>query len=272
MRCFDSSIALVRFYLRHLPTLYNLPDALKNPDVLARRLASGGAFELKVPAEPAKGYNRSMQALAASFRTASTSSLSFQDNLFLFFALRIVCCVCAIAGFSWQLCLAFASLQFLLLPYSVFVSFTQFVALFPPLFSGHICIHVPLQLIFDHFFPSIPSLTLSPTFIAAFFILDFIQATRSALTRQLLPASDLLIPSLPSVRCLRLGSARLLLPPAASSLQVLSLLACALEITRLFVSFSLMLWLPLQQLQASQPMPFSRLLKSVFFGFLNTKT
>jgi hypothetical protein len=237
MRCLDGSIALVRFYMRHLSTLYNLPGALKNPDVLARRLAAGGAFELKVPAEPAKEYNRNMQALAASVRTASTSPLSFRNNLFLFFALRIVCCVCAIAGFSWQLCLAVASLQFLLLPYSAFVSFTQFVALFPPLFSGHICIHVPLQLIFDHFFPFLPSLTISPTFIAAFFILDFMQATHSALTRRLLPASvspsNPLIPSLPSVRCVCPRSARLLLRPASSSLQVLSLLTCAPEITHL---------------------------------------
>lgn len=180
MQYLNNTVLLVRFYVRHLSTLYNLPDALKNPDVLARRLADARPFELKVPAEAAKEYNREMQMLAVNIRaSASSDSASlgkFRTNLLLFFILRIACCACAFAGTSWQLCLAVAFLQFLILPYSLFVAVTQFVALFPPLFSGHIFVHMPLQLLADHLFPSLPFITISPTFIMAFFIIDFIQA------------------------------------------------------------------------------------------------
>ncbi len=182
MQYLESASALLRFYVRHIPTLYNLPHALKNPDALARILEGGGPFELKVPAAAAIEYNRGMQVLAARLRASSPpdpSPASFTVNLFVFFTLRIACCACAIAGASWQLCLAVASLQFLLLPHSLFVSVAQFVALFPPLFSGHIFVHVPLQLIAHHFFPALPFITISPAFIVLFFMLDFIQATSS---------------------------------------------------------------------------------------------
>ena len=180
MRFLHSSRALLRFYLDHLSTLYNLPDALKNPDVLSSILAEGRAFELKVPAASAKEYNNSLQALASRLRTSSSLDSSspdaFRQNLFWFFSLRIVCCCLALAGSSWQLCLAVASLQFVLLPHSIFVSVTQLIALFPPLFSGHLFVHLPLQLLSDYFFPFLPCVTISPPFILAFFIVDFIQA------------------------------------------------------------------------------------------------
>jgi hypothetical protein len=180
MQYLNNTLVLVRFYVRHLSTLYNLPPALKNPDVLARRLADARQFELKVPAAASKEYNCEIQALAVNIRaSASSDSASpgkFRTNLFLFFVLRIACCACAFAGMCWQHCLAVASLQFLILPYSLFVSATQFIALFPPLFAGHIFVHLPLQLLADHWFPSLPSIIISPTFVMAFFIIDFIQA------------------------------------------------------------------------------------------------
>jgi hypothetical protein len=199
MQYLNNTLVLVRFYVRHLSTLYNLPYALKNPDVLARRLADASPFELKVPAAAAKEYNCEMQALAVNIRaSASSDSASpgnFRTNLLLFFALRIACCACAFAGKSWQLCLAVASLQFLILPYSLFVSVTQFIALFPPLFAGHIFVHLPLQLLADHLFPSLPSITISPTFIMAFFIIDFIQAMPVLILSSLSRRASLVQPS-----------------------------------------------------------------------------
>jgi len=180
MQSLRNSLALARFYLQHLPTLYNLPLPLKNPDILARNLADGGRHELKVRAAVAKDYNDGLQALAATLRSSSSlsppSPNAFRQNLFLFFTLRILCCAAALSGSSWLVCIAAASLQFLLLPYSFFVAATQFIALFPALFSGHICVHLPLQLLADYLFPSLPSITITPTFIIVFFALDFIQA------------------------------------------------------------------------------------------------
>jgi len=180
MQSLHNSIALARFYLTHLSTFYNLPQPLKNPDILARKLAGGGRHELKVRAAAAKQYNAGLQVLAESLRSSSSlpppSPNAFRQNLVLFFTLRIACCAAALAGSSWLVCVAAASLQFLLLPYSFFVAVTQFLALFPALFSGHICIHLPLQLLADYFVPSLPSITITPTFIIAFFALDFAQA------------------------------------------------------------------------------------------------
>ena len=94
--------------------------------------------------------------------------------MYLFFTLRIVTVI-----ISWLypgnilLTIIVMSIQFLIMPFSFFVSVTQFIALFPPMFIGHLFLFYPLRYIVS----LLPTwlqygFHVNNTFIFLFFMID----------------------------------------------------------------------------------------------------
>jgi hypothetical protein len=103
--------------------------------------------------------------------------MPFSTRMTLFFALRLSCGALALL-YPSQLRWAFAlgSLQFVLLPMSLFVAVTQIIALAPALFIAHLLLYRPLEALVQAVLPAqvaaLASLSVDTRFVAAFFVID----------------------------------------------------------------------------------------------------
>lgn len=167
---------LARFYVAHLPTLYRLPTALKNPEVLGDVMAARKPFEMRVDAAPARAYNADLKALKAEVKALGPGSpLAFRGMFAVFVLLRLLCIANAALfphHVAWSV--ALGALQFLFMPYSFFVSVTQLLAIAPALFVGHLVTFAPLQLVTSLVLPEWMRLfvPINATFVWIFFITD----------------------------------------------------------------------------------------------------
>lgn len=135
---------LFKFYLEHIKTIYSLPLWMRNPDELRSMIeekvnATGKIFELKLPSEIAKHYNDEFEKMKSEMRRlhgGEKEVLSYKITLLLLFFIRIACIVSAWHGNVIGTILL-ASLQFLVAPYSFFVSAALAIALAPPIYASH---------------------------------------------------------------------------------------------------------------------------------------
>jgi hypothetical protein len=172
----SGTVLLTRFYLRHLRTLFSLPLPLKNPEVLGDVMAVGKPFELRVPAAPARSYNADIRKLEADVKQLGPGTpLSFPAMFAAFLLIRAACIANAVMNPErWDVTVALGALQFVIMPYSLFVTITQLLAIAPALFVGHAVTTLPLTAITNALLPEQWRLYLpiTPAFVWVFFIVD----------------------------------------------------------------------------------------------------
>lgn len=188
------TLLLVKFYLVNIWTLHELPQWMRNPESLAQLVeeeAKGPtrtSFSLRLPRAVARRYNGEFGRMKGELRELHAGEgdrMSYQTTLLLLFTLRLACVYTAWLG-NVRATLALASLQFLVTPYSLFVSLALAVALAPPIYLSHYTAFSSLQA-FAHlaagFLPAslltmLSSLapycylSIGPGFVAAFFLAD----------------------------------------------------------------------------------------------------
>lgn len=175
---------LFRFYVNHVPLLYELPLFVKNSVALSDRLqGEAKPFSITADKKVFNIFNDAYDKLKVSIRDFNNqsvfSSLQFQTMLSLFFFLRLLCCVHAFMRprdlfITFSLC----ALQFLFMPYSFFVSLAGIVYLSPDMFVTYMVLYKPLQIMCDWAIPQsiLDNVTISIdyTFIIWFFTMDFL--------------------------------------------------------------------------------------------------
>ena len=136
--------------------------------------ASKGSFQLTVSKGARDYYEQDITEAKEQLRRLSPQgSLPFPTKILVFFLLRLLCVMsAAMLPVSWTV--FFCLFQYLIMPYSLFVSFAQLLVLGPALFVGHFAAQLPLQLLCAYALPSFLqlSLTINYTFVAVFFLVD----------------------------------------------------------------------------------------------------
>merc|ERR1719369_2244875 len=136
---------LLKFYLHSIVKVHSLPKWMRNPDTLKQvvnaKIKNGQQehFTLSLPRSPAKEYNEGLEDMKSEMRklhAGEKENFSYKTTLLLLFLLRFLCIVTAWQG-NVIGTLALSSAQFLIAPYSLFVSFTLAIALAPPIYACH---------------------------------------------------------------------------------------------------------------------------------------
>merc|ERR1712233_117402 len=138
------SLLLFKFYLDNIWKLHQLPQWMRNPEtlqeVVEERVAAGNrGFTLKLPRTIARSYNGEFDRLKADLRQLHPPEkdfISYRTTLILLFSIRLACVFTAWQG-NTPATLLLASTQFLVAPYSLFVSMALAVALAPPIYLSH---------------------------------------------------------------------------------------------------------------------------------------
>ena len=188
------NLELLKFYLKSVSTLHRLPKWLRNPDTLIETISASfdpkcpKKFELSVPSDISAKYNEDFDKMKADLRSLHTGEregLSYKMTLALLMILRLLCLVTAYNG-QLVATLVISSLQFLVAPYSLFVSLALALALCPPIYCCHYLVYSLLgaastavtglcpQYVTDLVTSLDPYLHISitPMFILAFFTFD----------------------------------------------------------------------------------------------------
>merc|ERR1712209_130107 len=147
------NLLLFKFYLANISKLHQLPQWMRNPDTLQEvvegKVAEVGGkerFTLKLSRAVARNYNGEFDRLKADLRQLHAGEkelISYKTTLLILFSIRLACVVTAWQGRTAATLLLAAS-QFLVAPYSLFVSMALAVALAPPIYLSH---YVSLSLI-----------------------------------------------------------------------------------------------------------------------------
>ena len=188
------NLELLKFYLKSVSTLHRLPKWLRNPDTLIETISASfdpkcpKKFELSVPSDISTKYNEDFDKMKGDLRglhMGEREGLSYKMTLALLMTIRLMCLVTAYHG-HLAATLALSSLQFLVAPYSLFVSLALALALCPPIYCCHYLVYSLLgaastavaslcpQYVTDIVTALDPYLhiSISPIFILAFFSLD----------------------------------------------------------------------------------------------------
>ena len=191
---FQGNLMLWKFYIKSVSTLHKLPKWMRNPDALVETITSTfdvknpKDFELSVPSDVSKEYNDDFEVMKSQMRSlyvGEGKKMSYKTTLMLLFTIRLVCILTAYEG-NLPATLLIGSLQFLIAPYSLFVSLTLAAALAPPIYFCHYIVFslmASTAMIISEILPSFVtdslvtvtpylSLSIGPTFILAFFIID----------------------------------------------------------------------------------------------------
>merc|ERR1719483_192428 len=185
---------LLNFYIKNISKIHSLPKWMRNPDTLKdlvdSKIASGQeeCFHLSLPRNTAKEYNDGLDVMKAEMRklhAGEKEHISYKTTLMLLFALRLLCILTAWQG-DVVATLALSTAQFLVAPYSLFVSLTLALALAPPIYASHYIAFGLLQAAASLLATVCPTfllnlaislapylhLPIGPVFIAAFFLAD----------------------------------------------------------------------------------------------------
>ena len=187
------NLMLFNFFTKNISTIRSLPAWMRNPDelksVIATKMqANQKSFNLDLPSSTAIVYNDAFEKMKSDMRrlhNGETEVFDYKITLILLFCIRVACIVCACYG-NVMATIFISSLQFLVAPYSLFVSFALAMALAPPIYASHYVAFNLLQSTFaiaSYFLPaSIISvisritpylyLNIGSYFIISFFLLD----------------------------------------------------------------------------------------------------
>merc|ERR1712142_595800 len=188
------NLLLLKFYLQSIAKVHSLPKWMRNPDTLKEvvnaKIENGELehFTLTLPNNTAKEYNDGLENMKGEMRklhAGEKEMFSYKTTLLLLFLLRFLCIVTAWYG-NVVGTLAISSAQFLIAPYSLFVSFTLSLALAPPIYLCHYLsfyiiqsllslltlVTPPLLLDLASYLSPYLYLPIGPVFICLFFICD----------------------------------------------------------------------------------------------------
>ena len=200
-------LLLFRFAIGHLPLLFSLPDWLTDPAKLERRLAplrdgTVQSLTLNVPSGQADVYNIGFKQLGTRIHTLHPQQMRASTRGFLLNLTRISTLVAAWYG-NIGLTLGVAISQFLIAPYSLFVSLTAGLASIYYLLLPHYLAFAGLQY-FTSFLPQSSWLSwltawgqipITPLTICLFMLLDqmlCLHATLTSRTATFPPSSKML--------------------------------------------------------------------------------
>ena len=141
-------------------------------------------FELSVGGEVGREYNQGFERMKVGLRrlhAPDRDRLSYRTSLLLLFLIRLGCIFTAAQG-NLAASLVLSSAQFLIAPYSLFVSLALAIALAPPIYLSHYLVFSLLSSLSALLSPLLPpllsplqsftQLTIGPAFICLFFLYD----------------------------------------------------------------------------------------------------
>ena len=194
---------LFSFYFEHIPTLRLLPAWLRNPqacdsliqDIVHRRTDSDhltnplstapAPIVLSLPNGPRHKYNRGIDTLAARLRKLHPGPhrMDYKTTMLLLFAVRMLTVLAAFATGDIATTFGVSALQFVIAPYSLFVSFALAFAMGPPHYIAAYSINFGLKWMAE-VLPVLPvpeglaqvapfTVTFTTAAIASFFVIDF---------------------------------------------------------------------------------------------------
>jgi len=189
---------LFDFYFKNINKIKSLPKWMRNPDHLIKEMElrynqndnnKNSGFSLRLPTSTAKEYNGEFENMKSEMRKlhgTENEKFSYKTTLILLFSIRILCILTAYQG-NVTGTIALSLLQFLVAPYSFFVSFGLAIALGPPIYFSHyltfnsieiisnllqtFCLPTSITSILAQISPYL-ELPIGPAFILAFFIFD----------------------------------------------------------------------------------------------------
>eukprot|EP00928_Gymnodinium_smaydae_P082529 TRINITY_DN65869_c0_g1_i1.p1 TRINITY_DN65869_c0_g1~~TRINITY_DN65869_c0_g1_i1.p1 ORF type:complete len:418 (+),score=27.54 TRINITY_DN65869_c0_g1_i1:29-1255(+) len=167
---------LFAFWLKHALRPLSLPRELYDEEVLKARMLLRKPFEVVVDGgrDYVEGYAEGLERLKADLQDASTGELmDYHLKQVLFWVIRITCVACASTGSFWFTFVA-SLLQFLVLPYSLFVSIAYGLETMFVLYSGHVIVYPLLTLLLQRVIPSCyyATVVVGPRCLATFLIVD----------------------------------------------------------------------------------------------------
>ena len=187
-------LLLFRFAIGHLPLLFSLPGWLTDPAELERRLATlrDGTVQsltLNFPSDQADAYNIALKQLGSKMQALHPQQMTASTRVFLLNLIRFSTVVAAWHG-NIGLTLGVAITQFLIAPYSLFVSITAGLALIFYLLLPHYLAFAGLQY-FTSFIPQSPwfswltawgQIPITPFTISLFVLVDQMLCLLATLT------------------------------------------------------------------------------------------
>ena len=190
----NGHLLLFRFAIEHLPLLFTLPGWLTDPAKLERRLATlrDGTLQsltLNVPSDQADAYNLALKQLGTNMQALHPQQMTASTRVCLLNLIRFSTLVAAWYG-DIGLTLGVAMTQFLIAPYSLFVSITAGLTLIFYLLLPHYLAFAGLQYL-TSFLPQSPWLSwlaswgqipITPLTIGLFVLLDQMLCLHTMLT------------------------------------------------------------------------------------------
>lgn len=176
--------ALVKFYFAHLFTPYiYLPKELYNDVELAQRMGQKKDFVLPVDKRFVDEYNQDMNVMKSYIKQlwGTSAHVDYRFKQMLFWLVRFGTIAAAFHRTDDQLqgILLISLLQFIVLPYSLSVAFGYGLETVCVLYTGHAMITSILTVLASTIVPDEynHSITISPTFLVVFFIIDQLLCT-----------------------------------------------------------------------------------------------
>jgi len=164
------------FYFRHFLEPFSLPRELVDDSAMKAKVAQGKEFEIVVP-EGKKfvdSYDRGIEQLGRDLPGLNRGLGSqFTTKQVIFWLIRCMSIASAFAGSFWMTFFS-SLLQFLFLPYSLFVAICYGLETVFVLYSGHALVFPPLQLLIRSVLPAQynPTVTIGPWFLCVFLVAD----------------------------------------------------------------------------------------------------
>ena len=150
-----------------------LPPALYDDGVMQAQLTEAKPFELQVDRQYVDGYEGDLADLMKELTPLKGNPMTPQQKQMVFWIIRLSCIALAFYG-NVQLTFLCTLLQFLFLPYSLFVAIGYGLETVYVLYTGHMLVFPALTLLCSAVLPEAlnPTLTISPAFLFGFILID----------------------------------------------------------------------------------------------------
>eukprot|EP00933_Yihiella_yeosuensis_P072129 TRINITY_DN80436_c0_g1_i1.p1 TRINITY_DN80436_c0_g1~~TRINITY_DN80436_c0_g1_i1.p1 ORF type:complete len:440 (+),score=48.20 TRINITY_DN80436_c0_g1_i1:37-1356(+) len=146
---------LFAFYFKHLLRQFSsLPRELVDEQALQAKVAKGVAFEIHVDGgrEFVENYAEDMEKLSEELDSLAGVTVQPMLKQAFFWCIRLACIACAFCAPFWAMFLT-SLLQFIFLPYSLFVALCYGLETMFVLYSGHALVMPLLTLLLDQLLP-----------------------------------------------------------------------------------------------------------------------
>ena len=164
---------LFSFWWRFLLAPFSLPDELNDDAILAKMMEYDEQFELRVKKSHVQNYNDGLEEVGRQVERLGKPILSHKTKQWVFWGVRLGCAGVGVWTGSVGLVVMVSLLQFLFLPYSLFVSVAYGLETVFVLYTGHVIVWPVLVWLFDSVFClDFMNLTITPELCLGFLVLD----------------------------------------------------------------------------------------------------